>query len=451
MELLHTIFVTILTLGILVTIHEWGHFYVARRCGVRVLKFSVGFGKALFAWKDKTGTEYAIAAIPLGGYVKMLDEREGDVPSDQLGQAFNRKPVVQRIAIVAAGPVVNLAFALFAYWFMFIYGVSTVAPVIGAVSEGSVAAQAGLPLNSEIVAIDGKETHSWDEVNLRLASRVGESGQVDLALRESDTSLVKQYAVSIQNWRVDVDRESPVAAFGIQPWRPRVPAVIGRIVEGGAASQSGLLLQDEVLSVDGNAIADWYAFVQVVRASAGKELNLLLSRQGERQMITLIPELKVADNGQRYGYIGAAASPVEWPEEYRRYIGYGFFAALEQAHNKTLQMITLTLDSIWKMIEGVISVKNLSGPITIAKVASASAASGLESYISFLAYLSISLGILNLLPIPVLDGGHLLYYGVELVTGKPVSEKVQLLGLKVGMVLLFSLMFLALFNDFMRL
>ncbi|WP_415902054.1 sigma E protease regulator RseP [Neptuniibacter sp. QD29_5] len=451
MELLHTILATIVTLGVLVTIHEWGHFYVARRCGVKVLRFSVGFGKAIYTWKDRQGTEYAIASIPLGGYVKMLDEREGDVPEEQLSQAFNRKPVIQRIAIVAAGPLVNLIFAVFAYWFMFAYGVSTVAPVVGGVKIESPAERAGLQNDVEILAVDGFATLSWDEVNLRLASRIGETGDINLLVKPLESTLSHPVHISVSNWHVNVESESPVTALGLDPWRPSIPAEIGQVVDGGRALQAGLLVGDIVEEIDGRPVNDWYGFVQVVRDSPERAIQLTILRSENLQNIVLVPALKIDDEGREYGYIGAGVQPVSWPDDLRRTIEYGFFDAFGRAVDKTGQMMVLTLDSIWKMIEGVISVKNLSGPITIAKVAGASAESGLESYISFLAYLSISLGILNLLPIPVLDGGHLLYYAVELVTGKPVSESIQLLGLKIGMAMLLSLMFVALFNDFMRL
>ena len=453
MEFLHTVFITILTLGILVTIHEWGHFYVARRCGIKVLKFSIGFGKALYTWRDRQGTEFAIAAIPLGGYVKMLDEGEAEVAPEQLDQAFNRKPVLQRMAVVAAGPAVNLIFAVLAYWFMYQSGVSTVVPVVGTLIEGSIADTANIPVNSEILSVDGDETLSWDEVNLKLASRVGESGSLVLTVRPVDkvNAVPEEYAVDLKKWHIDLENESPLTALGLVPWRPAVPAIIGRLVEDGRAKAAGLQLGDKVVSVNADVVDDWYALVDVVRASPNTQLTLQVQRGVELRELVLSPALKVDQAGGSYGYIGAAAQPVDWPQEYKRELHYGFFDALIKAFNKTLQMISLTLDSIWKMIEGVISVKNLSGPITIAKVASASAASGLESYVSFLAYLSISLGILNLLPIPVLDGGHLLYYTVELLRGKPVSERVQFLGLKIGMAMLLTLMLVALFNDFMRL
>lgn len=451
MDLLHTIFFTIVTLGILVTIHEWGHFFVARRCGVKVLRFSVGFGKAFYTWRDKQGTEFAVAAIPLGGYVKMLDEREAEVPAEQHHLTFNRKPVLQRIAIVAAGPLVNLIFAFLAYWVMSVVGVSTVAPIIGQVAEQSYAAQAGVPVKSEIIAIDGHEVKDWNQVNLRLASRVGESGEVRLRLQEPDSTLQQDYVIRLDDWRFDVEKESPVFALGLTPWRPVPEAVLDYVVDDSPAAVAGLQAGDRIVQLQGRLIENWYQLVAEVKANPEKPLLLGVQRDGETLSMTVIPQAKTDDQGQTHGYMGAAAQAVDWPEEYKRTLRYDVIDAVIVAFKDTVQMIVLILDSIWKMIEGAISVKNLSGPITIANVASASAESGLETYISFLAYLSISLGILNLLPIPVLDGGHLLYYTIELIRGKPVSERVQVFGLKIGMVLLFSVMFVAIFNDIARL
>ncbi|MFW1676663.1 sigma E protease regulator RseP [Pontibacter sp. JAM-7] len=450
MTLLHTLLATLVTLGILVTVHEWGHFYIARRCGVKVLRFSIGFGKPLLSWRDRHNTEFVVAAIPLGGYVKMLDEREGDVPADELAQTFNRKNVWQRIAIVAAGPAVNLLFAVFAYWLMFVVGVTTVAPKIGAVLPETPAAQAGVPAGFEVVAIDGNPTLSWEEVNLRLASRVGETGALSMRLQAEGSDYQIEKVLQLNDWKVDLEKQSPVTAIGLEPWRPDVPAVIGTLVPGERAELAGLQLGDQVLQIDGEPVADWYDLVAHVQAAPGQLLQLQLLRDGQKLMLDLTPAEKQVET-QQFGYIGAGVQPVSWPEEQRRTLQEGPFAAVGHALAKTWQMITLTLDAIWKMIEGAISVKNLSGPITIAKVAGASAASGFESFVSFLAYLSVSLGILNLLPIPVLDGGHLLYYLVEVVTGRPVSERVQMLGMRLGMAIVISLMGIALLNDFMRL
>jgi len=451
MQLLQTLLATLVALGVLVTIHEWGHFWVARRCGVKVLRFSVGFGKPLWMRTAADGTEYAVAAIPLGGYVRMLDEREGDVPEALRGQAFNNKPVLQRIAIVAAGPVVNLLFAVLAYWFLFMSGVSVVVPVVGGITADSPAARAGVDSGYEILEVDGHSVRSWSEVNLRLASRIGESGSVELLMGEPARGFAHSYQVPIDDWRVDLERQSPLGALGLEPWRPDFPAEIGQLLPEGAAARDGLQVGDRVLSVEGEPVANWMHLVALIQQAPEKKLRLVIDRDGREQAITLTPAARTTEEGTVEGYIGVGVAPVSLPDEMQRTLSYGPLDALGNGFHKTGQMIGLTLDSIGKMIAGVISVKNLSGPITIAKVAGASAASGLESFISFLAYLSISLGVLNLLPIPMLDGGHLLYYVVELVRGRPVSEQVQMFGLRIGMALLFSLMALAIINDIVRL
>lgn len=451
MEIIQTILATIVTLGILVTIHEWGHFWVARRCGVDVLRFSVGFGKSLWLHKGKDGTEYSVSAIPLGGYVKMLDEREGSVPDHLKSRAFNNKPVMQRIAIVAAGPVVNLLFAIFAYWLMFVVGVSSVVPITGHIEADSIAAKAGIPVGVEIVEIDGYPVRSWDDINLRFASHIGESKQLSVAVLNSASSNPKLYAVTLDDWNVDIENESPLSAIGIRPYRPEIKPVLGQVVANGAADQGGLQVGDVIQKINDTPIDSWMALVEIVQQSPGQLLEVIIERNAAVTMLRITPERRILENGSVQGVIGAGVKAPEWPENMLRTIQYGPVEAVGAAFNKTVHMVSLTLDSIWKMIEGVISVKNLSGPITIAKVAGASAASGFEPFVSFLAYLSISLGVLNLLPIPVLDGGHLLYYGIELITGRPVSERIQVIGFKLGMALLLSLMTLAIVNDFMRL
>jgi len=451
MALIQTILATLVTLGILVTIHEWGHFWVARRCGVKVLRFSVGFGKALWSRTGKDGTVYAVAAIPLGGYVKMLDEREGEVPAHLQNQAFNNKPVLQRMAIVAAGPAVNLVFAVFAYWVMFIVGTSTVVPVVGSVTNGSPAALAGLTAGEELVSIDGRSVRSWEDANLALAARVGETGVVELTTKRSSVSTPERFQLPLEAWQVELESESPLSAIGITPYRPNIRPIIGQVVEGQAAEAGGMKAGDEVLTVNGQVVKAWSGLVSTIQVSANKVLDLTVVRNGQKISLSIIPRERTISTGELQGYIGAGVEPPVWPKGMLRNISYGPLEAIPVAVDKTWNMIALTLDSIWKMIEGVISVKNLSGPITIAKVAGASAASGFEPFISFLAYLSISLGVLNLLPIPVLDGGHLLYYTIELIRGKPVSERVQDIGLKMGMAVLLSLMTVAIVNDFLRL
>ena len=451
MDLLQTLLATLVTLGILVTIHEWGHFWVARRCGVKVLRFSVGFGKPIWLRTGKDGTEYAVASIPLGGYVRMLDEREGDVPSELRDQAFNNKPVMQRIAIVAAGPLVNLIFAVLAYWFLFVWGVTVVKPTIGAVAPASLAEQAGLQPEFELTEIDGRTVRSWEEINLALAARIGDDGIIEMRAGLPESGWLKSYSVPLSGWSVDLERESPLRAFGIQPWQPLVEPVIGQLTPGDAAQAAGMRVGDKVVAVDDQAISDWMALVSVIQSAPGRELEFVIEREGTAQRLVVTPGERLDPEGKSVGFIGAGVQPFEWPEEHLVDLRQGPLDALVSGLDKTVQMVSLTLDSIGKMIVGAISVKNLSGPITIAKVAGASAASGLESFISFLAYLSISLGVLNLLPIPMLDGGHLVYYFVELVRGRPVSEKVQAFGMRIGMALLFSLMALAMLNDIARL
>jgi len=451
MDLLQTLLATLVTLGVLVTIHEWGHFFVARRCGIKVLTFSIGFGRALLRWRSKrSGTEYVLAMIPLGGYVRMLDEREGEVPDALKSQAFNRKPVLQRIAVVAAGPVVNLAFAALAYWVMFVSGVGAIKPTVADITPNTPAAVAELRPGGEIIQIDGKETLSWEAVNLSLAARVGESGTITLRMLYPDSTLPRDYNIQLNEWKFDVEKQSPVSALGLVPWSPEIPATIGRLLENGEAARAGLQVGDQVVAIDGQPVSDWYALVKRVQQAPGATLEFEILRAGVSETVVVTPTQRQVD-GKVSGYIGAGVASVSWPPEQQREISFGVVESFVKALDKTWQMITLILDSIWKMLEGVISVKNLSGPITIAKVAGASAESGMEAFVGFLAYLSISLGVLNLLPIPMLDGGHLLYYTIELLRGKPVSERVQMVGLRFGMAVLFTLMSVAIINDVMRL
>ncbi|MCO7214601.1 RIP metalloprotease RseP [Halomonas sp. RT37] len=451
MGLIQNILAVIVVLGLLVTFHEFGHFWVARRCGVKVLRFSVGFGSPLWSRFDRHGTEFAIAAIPLGGYVKMLDEREGEVPENQLDQAFNRKSVWARMAIVAAGPLANFLLALVAYWALFVAGTTTVVPVVGDVTPQTPAAEAGLESGMELTAIGGETVRSWDEVNLKLVAAIGASGSLEIEAREEGSSASRSYRAPVENWLVGQDPPAPLATLGIAPWRPDMPAVIGQVMEGEPAAEAGLQAGDRVLSIDDRAVSDWPDLVERVRARPGQTLSLEVERNGESKALSLTPRINRLDDGSEIGYIGAGVAPVDWPQQYQREIRYGPLDAVGQAASRTAEMTLLTFDAVRKMVVGLISPTNLSGPITIARIAGDTARSGLESFINFMAYLSISLGVLNLLPIPVLDGGHLLYYLVEAVRGRPVSERTQAVGLKVGLALVGTLMIMALYFDVMRL
>ena len=449
MQIIESILALALTLGILVTLHEYGHFWVARRCGVKVLRFSVGFGKPLFSWYDRQGTEYAIAAIPLGGYVKMLDEREGPVPEELKAQAFNAQPPSRRIAIAAAGPVANFIFAIFAYWLLSVAGVTSVAPVIGDVADGSVAEQIGLREGMEIRAIDGRRVASWRDANMRLLERAGEHGTITVDV--VDGSARGSVSGELGGWNLSDDTPDPLGEFGITPWRPEVPAVLGVISEGGRAEQAGLLPGDRVVAVNGEPVASWFDLVDHIHAAPEQALALTIDRDGRELEISARPASRTLDNGEVIGFLGAGVEPVSWPDELLREVRYGPLEAIPQAIGETWSDTRMTLIAIKKMATGLLSPTNLSGPITIARVADASVRSGFEDFIRFLAYLSISLGVLNLLPVPVLDGGHIVYYTIEAIRGKPLSEEVQGLGLRIGMALILTLMVFALYNDLMRL
>jgi len=451
MDLAYTIGITLLTLGVLVAVHEFGHFWVARRCGVKVLRFSIGFGKSIYTWQDRHGTEFCIALIPLGGYVKMLDEREGEVAAGERELAFNRKPVLQRIAVVAAGPIANFLLAIVAYWFLFMAGESGYAPVIGAVKPGSVADIAGLEAGQEIVAVDGKETPTWQALSFRLLDRIGDTGTVQFSVKYPDSGMIYESEGQLQQWLGDDESPDLLTGLGITPYAPSVPPVVSEVVADSPAERAGLLPGDRVLSADGTPMAEWLEWVAYVRDRPGQPIALEVQRGNDTVAMQIVPDAETDSAGETIGRVGIAVSMPALPEGMLREFERGPVASLGAAFLRTGDLVGFTLSSIKKMIQGLISPKNLSGPITIAKVASASAKSGLESYIGFLALLSVSLGVLNLLPIPVLDGGHLLYYTVELLAGRPVPEKVQMLGYQLGLFLILGVMALALYNDFARL
>lgn len=449
MHIVQTILALALTLGILVTLHEYGHFWVARRCGVKVLRFSVGFGKPLFSWYDRHGTEFAIAAIPLGGYVKMLDEREGPVPEELRDQAFNSKPPSRRIAIAAAGPVANFLFAIFAYWVLSVVGFTTVAPIVGDVTPDSIAERMGLAEGMEIHEVDGHRVTSWRDINMRLLERAGEHSNVVVAV--SDEGRRNELTATLDGWRLRDDNPDPLGEFGVQPWRPDIPAVLGEISGGGRAEAAGLQPDDRIMAVGGEPVANWFELVEVIRNSPEQPLDITLERGGETINVSVTPESRTSDTGENIGFVGAGVAQVSWPDEVLRDVRYGPLAAIPNAVGETWADTRLTLVAIKKMVTGLLSPTNLSGPITIARVAEASVSSGFEDFIRFLAYLSVSLGVLNLLPVPVLDGGHIVYYTIEAIRRKPLSEQVQALGLRIGMALILTLMVFALYNDLMRL
>lgn len=441
---------TLVALGALVTIHEYGHFWVARRCGVKVLRFSIGFGTPLLRWYDRQGTEFVIALIPLGGYVKMLDEREAPVGAEEQNQSFNRKTVGQRIAIVAAGPMANFALAFVLFWLLAMLGSQQVKPVIGAVVTESLAEQAGLRSGQEIIAVDGKTVSGWSDVNLQLIQRLGESGSVRIDAHSSGNSVASTYTINLDKWLYGAQEPNPIDELGIKPWRPQIAPVVAQLDPEGPAQYAGLQLNDKVIAIDGQPVSDWQAVVSYVQARPDTTIQLSIERAGHVTHTSVVLAAQ-GNETQKRGYLGMGVASGEWPPEMLRDVRFGPLAAVLEGAQRTWTMSALTLGSLKKMLFGELSAKNLSGPITIAKVAGASAESGLRSFLNFIAYLSISLGVLNLLPIPVLDGGHLLFYLVEWVRGRPVSERVQGYGMQIGIALVVCVMLLAVFNDLARL
>jgi len=466
----------LVTLGILVTFHEYGHFWVARKCGVRVEKFSIGFGKPLLRWRgkrvpaenngnsnaaieDEPGTEFVIAALPLGGYVKMLGEQDTEIPEDQKKFAFNHKSLSQKTAIVAAGPAANFLLAILLYWIMFMSGIRDFAPIVGQIDEASSADLAGLQYGDEIIKVDGKETRTWQDVRKQLLDRLGESGNLQLTVINEDSSQSRDITISLMEWLQGATEPDVLGSLGITPIFMDIPPRIGQLEQGGRALEAGFESGDLVLSVDGLAVNGWDEWVTFIRESPEQNLNVVIERDQRTVEILLKPaerrdennELVLDENGSSQGYIGAGVELPVLPQEMIREIKFNPFAALVEAVKETWENSVFVLVAIKKMLIGLMSVNNISGPITIAKIAGDSASDGLEYFIGFLAILSISLGVMNLLPIPVLDGGHLFYYAIEAISRKPLPDYVQEMGLRFGLIIIAGIMFIAFYNDINRL
>ncbi|MBV4365833.1 sigma E protease regulator RseP [Erwinia sp. BNK-24-b] len=438
----------IVALGILITVHEFGHFWVARRCGVKVERFSVGFGKALWRRRDRQGTEYVIALIPLGGYVKMLDERVESVPPELRHLSFNNKTVLQRAAIISAGPLANFLFAIVAYWLVFIIGVPGVRPVVGEIVSGSQAAEAQITPGMELKAVDGIETPDWEAVRMALVTKIGDQ-QTTLSVAPFGTAQVRDVRLDLRNWHFEPDRQDPVASLGIRPRGPQVETVLAEIQTNSAAAKAGLQAGDRIVKVDGQPLDQWQQFVTLVRDNPGQPLAVEVERQGSPVSLTLTPDARPGNKAE--GFAGVIPRIIPLPDEYKTVRQYGPFAAVGEASAKTWQLMKLTVTMLGKLIVGEVKLNNLSGPISIAQGAGMSAEYGLIYYLMFLALISVNLGIINLFPLPVLDGGHLLFLAIEKIKGGPVSERVQDFSYRIGSVLLVLLMGLALFNDFSRL
>ncbi len=449
MNVLWSLAAFVVALGVLITVHEFGHFWVARRCGVKVERFSVGFGKALWRWRDRRGTEFVVALIPLGGYVKMLDERVDTVSPEQHHLSFNRKTVWQRAAIVSAGPIANFLFAVAAYWLVFIIGVPGVRPVVGEIVPNSIAAMAQMSPGMELKAVDGIETPDWDTARLTLIGKIGDN-EVTLDVAPLGSSSVVRKTLDLRDWQFNPEKQDPASSLGMVPRMPQIDAVLTQVQEGSAAQKAGLQVGDRIVKVDGQPLTRWSQFASMVRDKPDADIALEIERKGETRSLILTPDSKTT-GGRVEGFAGVVPKVIPLPEEYRTVRQYGPFSAIYQAADKTWQLMRLTVSMLGKLITGDVKLNNLSGPISIAQGAGMSADYGLIYYLMFLALISVNLGIINLFPLPVLDGGHLLFLLVEKLKGRPVSERVQDFCYRIGTVVLMLLMGLALFNDFSRL
>lgn len=448
--MIHTLLYFTLALVLLITVHEFGHFIVARYCGVKVLRFSFGFGKILARFQDRRGTEYAWSLFPLGGYVKMLDESEEEVPAHERHLAFNNKSVWARMAIIAAGPLFNFIFAFAALWLLLVIGIQSLAPMIDDVKPGSIAARAGLKPHQEILMLNDRKIASWRDFQYALMPMLGTDEPITLRVQSRTDGQQSTVTLPLRGWELDVKKPDMLASFGITPFVPSLPAVVGEVVTDSPAGRAGLAIGDQIVSVDGKPVTDWLELVDYVRQRPEKSIALGVKRQGRLKTIDVLVA-KAVNDGRAEGFIGLRSQRVEWPAHWLRLHREGPLEAIGTAFKQTVELSTATFTLIGRLITGKLSLQSISGPVGIAQGAGESARSGLAYYLSFLALVSISLGVLNLLPIPMLDGGQLLYCILEIIRGRPLSDGAKSVGIYLGLVLLLALMVVGLTNDLSRL
>lgn len=452
MSIIETFFYFLLALTLLIAVHEWGHFIVARMVGVKVLRFSIGFGRPLLRYLDKKGTEYVLAMFPLGGYVKMLDEEEvGELPPEEKQHAFNQKPVWARMAVVSAGPALNMLFAFLALWLMFVIGIKTFAPIVGEVEPNSIAAKAGLKPQDEIITLDAAKILSWRDFQMQMMNELGERRELALSVKNKSSSQTRQLTINLAQWQLDYRDPDIFVSLGIKPYFPLLLPIIGEVLPNSPASQAGLQPGDKILMMNNQTIQHWYQVLQVVKDKGSTPLLFKVERANQKEVeFSVIPTIKTT-NGHSYGFIGIKVMPQQLTNDWLRTQQYSFFAASHMAWQETIELTSTSLQMVWKFLTGKVSLRNVGGPIGIAQGAGQSAQIGLAYYLSFLALVSISLGVLNILPVPVLDGGHLLFYVIEFVLGRPLSRMTREKALGVGTILLLALTALAVFNDVVRL
>ncbi|CAM4097050.1 RIP metalloprotease RseP [Psychrobacter arenosus] len=457
-----TLLAAIAVLGPLIALHEWGHYIVARLCGVKVLTYSIGFGPKIAGWTSKrSGIDYRLSLLPLGGYVKMLDEREGEVADAEKHLAFNTQHPLKKIAIVAAGPIMNFLIAIGLFWVLFLTPSEQLATRIGSVLPDTPAAAVAMPVGDKIVSVDGQPVQTWEEINYRLANRMGEAGTIAVGVQPHSASLTERTAKATQTYNLPVSDfmqgadkgKDAISSLGAIPWQPEIAPIIGDLTPEGAASRQGMQIGDRITAINGQAIDDWVSATRIIKDSPEQLLKISVLRDGQPVTLEIMPQGKKDTMGNQYGQIGAmvVAPEITVPDAYKTTVEYSPAMALVKSFQKTEQLAVMTVASMGKMITGKIGIDNLSGPITIAKVAKQSFDISWEMVLSTAALISLSLAVLNLLPIPVLDGGHILYYAIELIRGKPVSEQMQIVGMNIGLILMAGFMILAIGNDISRL
>lgn len=444
------IFSFLFAILLLVSVHEFGHMWVARKVGVKVLRFSIGFGKPIFLWHGKDGTEYVIAWIPLGGYVRLLDEREMEVPAAEKHMAFNRKPLFSRFLVLLAGPLTNWLLAILLYWLVFMIGFEQVKPIVGKVIPASIAAQAGLQPGEQIIAVDNHKTLDWQKILLAVVNRMGETSSMQMQTVLPNGQQTKNYSLNIQHWTVNGLNPDPLEGLGIVPYQPAIPAVIAVIQKNSPADKAGLQVGDKILTLHGQPIKDWMDLMKYIQNHPGDVMQLLILRQGKEQLITAQIEAKRATNFKRYGFLGVGASPVDFPANMKVKQNYSIFSAWVPAVAETYSFSIFNFVMFGKMLVGHISLQGLGGPITIFTSAKDAFKQGVLIYISFLALLSTMLACINILPIPGLDGGHILFLGIEAIRGRAVPVATQLFVWRIGLIFLVAVMLQATINDLMR-
>ncbi len=456
---------TIVALGILITVHEFGHFWVGRRCGIHVLRFSIGFGPALYKWVDRRKTEYVIAFIPLGGYVRFLDSAADEVPPEMEKYEYNRKPLWQRIAVVLAGPVANFILAIFLLWVSMLFGERGIAPVIGEVIDRSPAAIAGIKSGDEIIAIDDKRTPTWRAVSIQLANYIGSSGEIHVQVMPHGGSVMRRTQIPVYQFLSAARAPNPIHELGLRRYIPPVPPIIAAVESGSPADIAGLVLGDYLQSVNGEELPSWQDWVKYVRAHPNETMDVIVLRAVDSATIPMrqnsheklraphtlqVTPAAVHQNGATFGRVGVTVASPTYPPSMQRTQHYNIFSAFVAALQKCIDLLYMTINILGKMIVGDVALSNISGPVMIAKLAGDTFAAGFLIFINFMAFLSLSLGVINLLPIPVLDGGHLVFLLIEGMKGSPLSLRVRAFATQMGMALLFTLLLFTVYNDILH-